>query len=315
MIPLLGLLALGWVLAIGLLTCYTVYTLTHPPRRTYASALARNTPGDPSEMSDHPKVFSSWAFTSRGVSLPVWDVKGEDPAGPVVIMTHGWGDSRIGGLSRLETFAACASRVIMWDMPGHGDAPGTSSLGTGEVEDLITLITTVQEPEAGKEVRPLVLYGWSMGAGVSLAAANRWDGVSGVIAEGLYRLAMTPARNMLLALGLPYTINLPVAMAWLGVRFGVGLSWKEQGGKGQHAGFDRAAHAAALKVPVLAIHGGQDQISPLEDAREIIKACKDGRLVCIEQGGHSGLWTQPESRAQLDGVVKDFVREVSLRVT
>ena len=333
MMALLGLIALGWFVAISLLTIYTAYTLTHPPRRTYASALARNIPGDPSEMSDHPRSFTSWNFASRGMNLPVWDVKGDDSAGPIVIMTHGWGDSRIGGLSRLESFAACASRVLMWDMPGHGDAPGTSSLGTGEVDDLVTLIKIVQEREeiavsqkntSGTELQPLVLFGWSMGGGVSIAAAGRCMqrletcDVRGVIVEGIYRLVQTPARNVLKASRLPYTINLPLAMTWLGLWFGVGAAWNGTGknGKGKNresgtvAGFDRAKHAACLKAPVLAIHGAKDEISPLADAQAIINACKDGRLMCIEQGGHSGLWTQPESRAHLDVAVKGFLREI-----
>src|SRR5438105_2541012 len=97
--------------------------LTHPARRTYASAVARGKPGDPSELGAALE-FSAWGLKTGGLELPVWDIRGEREDGPVVVLTHGWGDSRIGALARLGAVAATASRVVAWDMRGHGEAPG-----------------------------------------------------------------------------------------------------------------------------------------------------------------------------------------------
>src|SRR5204862_21161 len=155
------------ILAIGLLVLWagtvigTAWMLTHPPKRTYASAVARGRPGDPSEL-DTPRRFESWSFTSRGKQFPVWEVAGDDPVGPTIVMTHGWADSRIGALVRVGALAPVASRIIMWDLEGHGEAPGWCALGLRETEDLIAL--------AERCGSRLVLYGWSLGAGVSLVA-------------------------------------------------------------------------------------------------------------------------------------------------
>src|SRR5689334_9666437 len=118
-------LALLWCAAVA----YTTWMLTHPPRRPYAAAVARGRPGDPGDLD---RAFESWSVRSRGMDLPVGDVPGDDAAGPVVVMTHGWADSRVGGLVRLPSILPVASRVVLWDLPGHGEAPGTCRLGTVE---------------------------------------------------------------------------------------------------------------------------------------------------------------------------------------
>src|SRR5438128_946292 len=89
------LLLLGAAVVIAALTWYTVYLLTHPPRRTYVSALARGRPGDPAELPPGPsgkRSSSQWTVRWRGTDLPVWDIQGDAPQGPVVILSHGWGD-------------------------------------------------------------------------------------------------------------------------------------------------------------------------------------------------------------------------------
>src|SRR5512144_1917979 len=105
------LLLVGLVIALLAMTVYTIYLLTHPPRRTYASALARGRPGDPGELDPGPRgkrPSSSWSVQHGGLDLPVWDIEGDRPDGPIMILSHGWGDSRIGGLTRTPPLAAHA---------------------------------------------------------------------------------------------------------------------------------------------------------------------------------------------------------------
>src|SRR4051794_37254269 len=92
-IGLLTLLLVGLGLAILAVTWYTIYLLTRPPRRTYASALARSRPGDPGQLPPGPRgarKWSAWKFEWGGLSLPVWDIEGDAPEGPVMILSHGW---------------------------------------------------------------------------------------------------------------------------------------------------------------------------------------------------------------------------------
>ena len=166
---LVQLLALGLAVYLIALIWHTMRRLTHPPRRTYAHAIARGRPGDPGEALDG-RGFESWTLKSRGLDLPVWDVPGDQPDGPVVIMLHGWGDGRVGALTRLPAIVPLASRILMPDLPGNGEAPGICSLGTRESEDLGVLIERVQD-----DAHRLIVFGWSMGAGIAIqAGAAHW---------------------------------------------------------------------------------------------------------------------------------------------
>lgn len=282
---LLLLLLLGLLVAWCSLVLFTFRTLTSPPRRTYASALARGRPGEPSQLppSTHaphaPRAFDSWTFPSCAGPLQVWDMPGDDPAGSVVVMCHGWGDSRIGALTRAPGVLPVCARLVMWDMPGHGDSPGRCSLGLREVDLLLDLLAHV----AGE--KPVVLFGWSLGAGVAIAAAARAPRlVSAVIAESPYRLAPTPARNVLRLMALPHRPNLHPALWCVGWLAGAGATFP---------GFDRAILAGNLACPLLVIHGELDAVSPIEDARAIVNAAPDATLLCLPGAGHHGLWTDP----------------------
>lgn len=299
---LIFLLLLGGALTLIAAIAMVARSLTHPPRRTYGSAIARGLAGDPSEL-DPPRLFEAWSFTSRGLDLPVWDIPGDDPAGPIVVLVHGWGDSRIGGLVRLFAVLPVASRVILWDLPGHGEAPGTCALGTREADDLRSLLATI------KADVPIVLFGWSLGAGlaIELAAGNASDHerarIAGVIAEAPYRFAITPARRVMHLRRLPHRLNLPPAFWLLGMRFGVGARWTR---------FDRAIHAANLSCPLMLIHGTDDEVCPIDDSRSIARAVPHGTPVDFtetESAGHNDLWTDPRFAPQHASAVQRFIRE------
>ncbi|MBS0196571.1 MAG: alpha/beta hydrolase [Planctomycetes bacterium] len=296
MTGLISLLALGLLIALAAMTLYTVHVLTHPPRRTYASALARNRPGDPSELPAGPRDFGEWGFDCGDLRLPVWEISGDAPQGPTVILVHGWGDSRIGALSRIPHLLPLARRVITFDMRGHGEAAGLCMLGVREPNDLAALMDHLKSP--------VVLMGWSLGAGVCIAAAAaRPEMVRAVITEAPYRLARTPARNVIREWALPYRVNLPPAMWLLGIGFGVGPSGLNS------SGFDRAEFAARVRCPLLVLHGEFDSVCPPADGREIAAAA-GGVFVPITGAGHHGMWTTPESCEQCVGAIGKFLAGV-----
>lgn len=315
-ILLLAGLALSW----GGAVAHLAWSLTHPPRRTYAHALRRGWPGTPAEIpavAGGPREFSEWTFTSRGLVLPVWDLRGDDPAGPVFILTHGWGQSRISGLLRAAALAPLASRLILWDLPGHGESPRASrcALGVREPLDLLALIETLTgapprtaapaPPAAGSASVRIVLHGFSLGANIALAAAAALGDaprLAAVIAEAPYRLPQTPARRVMRSRGLPHGVTLAAALALLGLWLRV-RRFQRSGG-----GFDRARHAAAVKVPLLVVHPELDAISPPVDGRAIAAAAPRGRFVSIPGAGHTDAWTQEPARHHAFAAVSAFLR-------
>jgi len=297
---LLLLLALGAAIFYLSASAGTLWFLTHPPRRTAAWAIAKSLPSDPSQLAT-PRAFQAWTLRRRGLDLHAWDIVGDRPDGPTIVLTHGWGDSRFGALSRVPLACSLASRVIAWDLAGHGDSSGVCTLGTRDVDDLLALLEQVCTPER----RDVVLWGWSLGAGVSIALAakllesNAGPLVRAIIAESVYRLPITPAANVLDARALPWRVNLRLALAVFGVALGVGPRWR---------GFDRATHAARLagRTPILLLHGSADIVSPIADAKDIATAA-GARLATITGAGHNDLWTDANFSAHATTSVRDFL--------
>jgi pimeloyl-ACP methyl ester carboxylesterase len=295
LLGLLNLLAVGGAVAWLIAVIHTAWALRHPPKRTYAWAVHRRLPGDPGELEP---ALAYEPFTFRGVNgeLPAWRVPGADSNAPIVVMTHGWGSSRLGGLKRLQAVVGGAREVILWDLPGHGEADGSARMGVDEHADLLALLGTLGEA-------PIVLFGWSLGAGVSLRAAAEGKGsfdIRAVVCEAPYIGAPTPARNVIRLRGMPYRLNLPPAMALLGISLGIGPRWR---------GFARDRVAASLgDVPLTVIHGDADPVCPIADGQSIADAAPKGRLVAIAGGGHNNLWTDPTLAAASSQALRDAIR-------
>ena len=320
---LLILLAAGLLLGWLLLVLFTCWILTHPPRRSYAHAVARNLPGDPSEITvtlaggstQRGLPFTQWSFVARDAMLPVWDVQGLSPTGPTIIITHGWGDSRVMMLPRLAALAPLASRIILWDLPAHGDAPtGSFTLGAEETRDLLALFAHITETPGASPVARIILYGFSLGAGLSIHAAHAMSqtkiknqtapaAMLAVIAESPYRFPITPARNVLRMRALPFRTNIAPALALFRARFGLWFRDKN---------FDRAA--MPLDAPLLLLHGEHDPICPLKDSRDIA-AARNAPLTIIPGGGHNNLWTDPALAPYSLAAVQAFLVSLSPTVS
>ncbi len=293
MIGLVQLLLIGFGLYLVSLIVYTVWGLTHPRRQTYASAVHRNQPGDPSEL-DAPVAYEERTITGTQGDLSLWIIKGENPTGPRVVMSHGWGSGKIGALKRLAPTLKNASQVVIWDMPGHGDSDGTTHLGSTEHQDLACVLDSL-EPD-----QPTVLFGWSMGSGVSLACARAFGkehSIIAVICESSYITALTPARNVIRLRGVPYRLNLKPAILILGTLLGVGPTWR---------GFARDQIVKDIDLPILILHGDVDPVSPVADAKQIASAAPNAQLVIIKGGGHNNLWTDEIYRQHMCEAMDSF---------
>ncbi len=300
------------------------WSLTHPPRRGYTWALARSLPASPAELSPPlgPRRFETWTFRSsrgRGV-FEAWDIPADDPSGPICIFTHGWSDSRITSLDRLIALLPHCSRIVMWDLPAHADTPRSRTeptptwlrMGTSEVQDLLDLLTTVCEGGRAGVPPRVVLAGFSLGAGLAIAAAAdpRSAHVVGVIAEAPYRLPQTPARRVLALRGLPHGVTLTIAMFIIGLLARQGRRWRSPGGS-----FDRAEHAARLRCPLLLVHSRADAVCPIEDSQEIARRAGAGATLCsLTAPGHSEVWSHAEASVA-SNAVGAFIRSLSPAAT
>lgn len=287
-----GLLGVGLVISCSLLVLRTWWGLTRPRRRGYAYAVSRGLPGDPGELPT-PREYQDHVLTpdSATPALTLWSIAGDAPGGSVVIFSHGWGQSRHSVLPRLSALAPRASCIIAWDLPGHGESQGVSHLGAAT--DLQALERVVRWARETFEL-PVVLHGYSLGAGLSVAlAASHPELSSRVIAEAPYRLPVTPARAVLAQQGLPHGWSLSLSLTLAGV--------------GRADLFDRAPMAARVQCPLLVLHGSDDDIAPPQDGRDIAAAAPEGRFVSVPGGGHTTLWTDPAQREACERAASEFL--------
>ncbi len=345
MIGLALLLLLGLLTALALSTLLTMHRLTHPPRKTYAWAVSRGKPGTPAELTP-PRAFEPAVLRVGGRDLPAWRILGDDPDGPLIIHTPGWGDSRLGVLPRLHALTPYASRILSWDPPGLGDAEGVCHLGILEPRLLGEIIDQEAEADATLAQRGVVLFGSSLGAGVSIVAAadSLQDSAtgaarfgvrlsdparqalsspkSGVIAEAPYREAITPARNVMRLSAMPFAINGPVAFALLpGLLAGRALDILAAWVWGWR-GYDRALHARHLRCSLLVLHPELDEVSPLDDGKAIAAAAerRGGRsaelgdaapafvqFAVVPGGAHNTLWTDESTKDGTTRAVRSFL--------
>jgi len=286
------LLLIGLLIVLLLGAWLIVRALSRPPRKTYGEALAKGDPTEPGELGRSGETVTF--RMADGATLPGWIVAGDAPTGPTVLVLHGFGDSRYGALTRVPLLAPHARRVVVFDQRGHGDAaPERGPQAQPRASDIVSVLDQLGDDRG-------VLFGYSMGAQLAIAAAGEAGRtgdrrIAGVIADGPYRRWRDPVAGTLRCKGLPAEPLMSLAQLILLVRIGRRLL------------FDRADDAAAMRCPLLVLHGRDDPICPLAGAAAIAEAAADGELVTIDDGTHLDLERVDPERYR-DAVVAFFQR-------
>jgi pimeloyl-ACP methyl ester carboxylesterase len=254
-------------------TAWVLHRIYHPPRRALAFALARQLPLDPGAMG---LTFTNRTFAlPDGTTSPAWVITGRDPRGPVLLVTHAWSDTRYRMLTQLGPLPELCSRIVIYDLRGHGESSaGASHSGATEAADILAILDAL-----GPLDRPLLLLGFSLGAGASIVAAadDPRHRIAGVIAVAPPRFYGPPIAELIRRFGLPKCPLNWLVSAHLAV-------WLQS-----PRNFDRAAYAARLTCPLLILHGANDGMVPVAAARQVAAAAPHGELVDFPTAGHLDL--------------------------
>jgi pimeloyl-ACP methyl ester carboxylesterase len=105
--------------------------------------------------------------TNDGADLAVWDVAGDGPEAPVVVLPHCWGCSHEVWLPVARRLVEHGCRVVLYDQRGHG----VSSRGNAPL-NLPTLADDLAAVLEATDVRHAVLAGHSMGGMTIMALAT-----------------------------------------------------------------------------------------------------------------------------------------------
>ncbi|TYK49467.1 alpha/beta fold hydrolase [Actinomadura decatromicini] len=248
-------------------------------------------------------------------------------AASVLVLVHGHPFDRSMWRPQVERFAAGGWRVIVPDLRGYGETtviPGKTPLETF-ARDIIGLLDRLG-------VESFVLGGLSMGGqiameihrqvperirGLLLADTAPWaeteDGrrSRNALADRLLDEGIRPyAEEVLPKMVAPATIErLPaVAEHVLGMMLGTSPEGAAAALRGRAERPDYVESLAGAAAPVLIVVGGEDEYTPVEDARRMHELIPNSALVVIDGAGHMPNLERP---AEFDDALRALLDVVS----
>lgn len=205
--------------------------------------------------------------TSRMVArLATAGVKPATRTQGTVILLHGRGGIKEDLLAVCERWVAADFRCVVYDARAHGQSGGgTCTFGAKEVGDLRRVIdTTTARLEGNHETMgPLVVWGLSLGAAVTIQALPEENRIAAAIAvapfANLEEVVIRASRRMIFE-------SLPESVVRLSMRWG-----------GGRAGFDPfliqpITSASRTATPLMLVHGSLDGVIPVEHSQRLYKA-------------------------------------------
>jgi pimeloyl-ACP methyl ester carboxylesterase len=161
---------------VGLLaiTGLVLHGVSAPPRRAVPDIATLPSPPEVVEyrVAGDPKPRMAWFYTGPTTS-------------PTIILCHGYRSSR----AEIQTMARALQNdsynVFIFDFSGHGEAPGSSSLGFRELQELQEVVRVVTE-RVDLDANRLGLWGTDMGAYAALAVAADEPRVRAVVVDSAF---------------------------------------------------------------------------------------------------------------------------------
>jgi alpha-beta hydrolase superfamily lysophospholipase len=225
----------------------------------------------------------------EGGQGPIWLYRWEQPEPRyVAVIVHGYGEHarRYGHVA--DALEQQGAVVYAADYRGHGQSEGERAL-IRDVDDLVgDTERVVAHARSEYPDLPLVMIGHSLGGMVATRFAQTHHGELAALVLSGPVIGGNP--DILGLVALPEIPEIPIDPAMLSRDPAVGAAYAEdplvyhgpflrETLEGLVAAVDRIAAAGSLgEVPMLWIHGEQDPLAPLPQAREAIERIRGPRL-------------------------------------
>lgn len=232
----------------------------------------------PSEISYQEIEFESKIDNTklRGWFFPPADSEKKDTT---VILAHGYGQNRLQGdigLELAEILTLEGYAVLLFDFRNSGESEGEmTTIGKHEKWDLLGAVDYIVSEQ---ETSSIFLLGFSMGGAAAVLAGAEDPRIDGVIADSPFaHLPSYLDKNLSYWSGLPeYPFN------WLILKimpFIAGIDLHE---------VSPMKGAEELDIPLLLIHGDDDEVVLLENSMKIAEHAPEHlvKLQVIEGAGH-----------------------------
>jgi uncharacterized protein len=159
---------------------------------------------------------------------------------PAVLICHGIGEVVEYWGRVQEAFREMGVSSLVFNYSGYGESSGTITAAHCE-EDVIAAYRALID----RGHHSIVLLGFSLGTGISCAAASRVDVDGLILCE-----AFSTFREGAMAIGCPQWLTRTVPDVW-----------------------DTAGRVCGLRVPALVVHSDADELFPMTMAERITAAC------------------------------------------
>jgi len=233
----------------------------------------------------------------NGGELEVWRI---EPAGAslgIVVLAHGWSRNRDRMVKRARIFAEMGFTTVIHSARDHGQSSPNHFMNAVKfAEDIEAVLNWVGEP--------VILYGHSAGAAGAVIAASRLPGkVTALFLEGCYARTKEALRSLYRNYNLAFGILFgPMIVLWMDTFYGFRMD-----------AVSPARLAPRLDIPVLIIHGENDQNFPLHHAWRLRDSFPAGRAVLFVAKGadHSSSSLAPEYPGAIRAFVERYLPDPS----
>jgi pimeloyl-ACP methyl ester carboxylesterase len=233
--------------------------------------------------SQYALSYSPVSFKSLdGLQLEGWWLKNSDDS-PVIIMVHGFMSNRAEPANR--TFGIAKSlmekgyNVLMFDLRAQGQSEGSLiSGGYYETNDLLGAVSFVRDQGITSKIGVL---GFSMGAATSLMTAAESADIAAVVADSSFSDASSVLDAQLEQRNIPNFL-VPGIEIVAKVAFGLDINK-----------ISPVDALADITVPVFIIHGGQDEVIPVDEAYVLHEVVKNpgSQFWIVPEAGHTEAYT------------------------
>jgi Prolyl oligopeptidase family. len=219
---------------------------------------------------------------------------------PTVIIAHGYRSDRIDMVPFAQYFQSLGFNVLLPDARGHGKSEG-EYVGMGWHDRLDYLKWIDQIIEKSGKGSTLILYGASMGGSTVLMAGGEKlpPQVKLIIADCAYTNAYDIIAHQLEKRSLPGAL-LDMDSLNHTVKTKANYDLKEA---------SALAQVKKAKVPIIFIHGEQDDFVPLAMTQELYKTARTNKqLILAPHAGHMTALRDSNIREQVTKAIQEYLK-------
>jgi pimeloyl-ACP methyl ester carboxylesterase len=240
--------------------------------RRHMAPPTRPQPHTPADL-DLPEVPVTLRSTGD-VDLHAWFIPAGGPA-PAIVVLHGWGANASLMLPLAPHLHRAGFHGLFLDARNHGRSEHDDFVSMPRfAEDLEAAVDWLQDHE---DVLSIGVIGHSIGAGAALLSGSRRTDLAAIVSVSAFA---HPGEAMSLA---PPMRRLPTP-----VRAGIFRTMEHTIG----FRFDDIAPRATIgrvRAPVLLVHGGADDVVPLDNLCELAEKAPDAETLVVPGADHASL--------------------------